>query len=118
MSELNRLTIAEARDALAKGETTAVELTEACLSAIEGSAALNAFVHHTPDRAREMARAADARIKAGEAAPMTGIPVGVKDLFCVRDVPSQSASRIMDGFRPQYESTVTGHLWGRARCRR
>lgn len=112
MSELNRLTIAEARDALAKGETTAVELTEACLSAIEGSAALNAFVHNTPDRAREMAKAADARIKAGEAAPMTGIPVGVKDLFCVRDVPSQSASRILDGFRPQYESTVTGNLWG------
>ena len=111
MSELNRLTIAEARDALAKGETTAVELTEACLSAIDGSGALNAFVHHTPDMARDMARAADQRIKAGDAAPMTGIPVGVKDVFCVKGVPSQAGSRILQGFTPEYESTVTQNLW-------
>lgn len=111
MSDLNKLTIAGARDALAKGETSAVELTEACLSAIDASGALNAFVHNTPEKAREMAKAADARLKAGEAAPMTGIPVGVKDLFCVRDVPSQSASRILEGFLPQYESTVTQNLW-------
>ena len=91
MSDLNKLTIAGARDALARGETTAVELTEACLSAIEGSGALNAFVHNTPEMARDMAKAADARLQAGNAAPMTGIPVGVKDLFCVRGVPSQSA---------------------------
>ncbi|WP_134678964.1 Asp-tRNA(Asn)/Glu-tRNA(Gln) amidotransferase subunit GatA [Paracoccus ravus] len=111
MSDLNKLTIAGARDALAKGETTAVELTEACISAIDASGALNAFVHNTPDMAREMAAAADARIKAGNAAPMTGIPVGVKDLFCVKGVPSQSASRILEGFLPQYESTVTQNLW-------
>ncbi|MTH34838.1 Asp-tRNA(Asn)/Glu-tRNA(Gln) amidotransferase subunit GatA [Paracoccus limosus] len=111
MSDLNKLTIAGARDALAKGETTAVELTEACLSAIDGSGALNAFVHNTPEMARDMAKAADARLQAGNAAPMTGIPVGVKDLFCVRGVPSQSASRILDGFLPQYESTVTQNLW-------
>ncbi len=111
MSDLNKLTIAGARDALARGETTALELTEACIAAIEGAGALNAFVHNTPDKAREMARAADRRIQAGEARPMTGIPVGVKDLFCVEGVPSQAASRILDGFLPQYESTVTGNLW-------
>ncbi|MBD9525929.1 Asp-tRNA(Asn)/Glu-tRNA(Gln) amidotransferase subunit GatA [Paracoccus sp. PAR01] len=111
MSDLNKLTIAGARDALAKGETTAVELTEACISAIEGSGALNAFVHNTPEMARDMAAAADARIKAGDAKAMTGIPVGVKDLFCVKGVPSQSASRILEGFVPQYESTVTQNLW-------
>ncbi|MTH76453.1 Asp-tRNA(Asn)/Glu-tRNA(Gln) amidotransferase subunit GatA [Paracoccus aestuariivivens] len=111
MSDLNKLTIAGARDALAKGEITAVELTETCLGAIDASGALNAFVHNTPEMARDMAKAADARIKAGDAAPMTGIPVGVKDLFCVKGVPSQSASRILEGFLPQYESTVTQNLW-------
>ena len=111
MSDLNKLTIAGARDALAKGETSAVELTEACIAAIDASGALNAFVHGTPDMARDMAAAADQRIKAGNAQPMTGIPVGVKDLFCVKGVPSQSASRILDGFLPQYESTVTQNLW-------
>ena len=111
MSDLNTLTIADARDALRKGETTAVELTEACLAAIERAGALNAFVHKTPDAARAMARAADARIKAGDAAPLTGIPLGIKDVFCVKGVPSQAASRILEGFRPEYESTVTQNLW-------
>ena len=111
MTDLNTLTIADARDALRKGDTTAVELTEACLTAIEGAGALNAFVHHTPDLARDMARAADARIKAGEATALTGIPLGIKDVFCVRGVPSQAASRILEGFRPEYESTVTQNLW-------
>ena len=111
MSDLNSLTISDARDALKKGDTTAVELTEACLSAIEGAGALNAFVHKTPEMAREMAQAADARIKAGEATAMTGIPVGIKDVFCVKGVPSQAASRILEGFRPEYESTVTQNLW-------
>ncbi|MGR3361739.1 MAG: Asp-tRNA(Asn)/Glu-tRNA(Gln) amidotransferase subunit GatA [Paracoccus sp. (in: a-proteobacteria)] len=111
MSDLTTLTIAEARDALARGETSSVELTDACLTVIEGAGALNAFVHRTSDMARDMAEAADRRIRAGEATAMTGIPVGVKDLFCVRGVPSQSASRILEGFRPEYESTVTQNLW-------
>ncbi|GGF57145.1 glutamyl-tRNA(Gln) amidotransferase subunit A [Paracoccus acridae] len=111
MTDLNTLTIAAARDALRKGDTTAVELTEACLSAIDAAGALNAFVHHTPDMARDMAQAADARIKAGNAAALTGIPLGIKDVFCVKGVPSQAASRILEGFRPEYESTVTQNLW-------
>ncbi|WDA11981.1 Asp-tRNA(Asn)/Glu-tRNA(Gln) amidotransferase subunit GatA [Paracoccus marcusii] len=111
MTNANRLTIADARDALRAGELTAVELTDACLGAIDAAGALNAFVHHTPDMARDMARAADQRIKAGDAAPMTGIPVGVKDVFCVKGVPSQAGSRILQGFTPEYESTVTQNLW-------
>ncbi|MGZ3216867.1 Asp-tRNA(Asn)/Glu-tRNA(Gln) amidotransferase subunit GatA [Paracoccus sp. T5] len=111
MSDLNRLTIAAARDALAKGDVTAVELTEACLTAIQGAGALNAFVHRTPDLAHEMAVAADERIRQGRAAPMTGIPVGIKDVFCVKGVPAQAGSRILQGFRPEYESTVTQNLW-------
>ncbi|MCF3973524.1 Asp-tRNA(Asn)/Glu-tRNA(Gln) amidotransferase subunit GatA [Paracoccus salsus] len=111
MSELNRLTIAEARDALASGDLTSVDLTEACLSAIDAAGALNAFVHHTPQMARQMAEAADRRLRTGEAAPMTGIPVGIKDVFCVKGVPAQAASRILEGFTPEYESTVTRNLW-------
>ncbi len=111
MTNANRLTIADARDALARGDMTSVELTEACLGAIDAAGALNAFVHHTPDMARDMARAADARIKAGDATAMTGIPLGIKDVFCVKGVPSQAGSRILQGFTPEYESTVTQNLW-------
>ncbi|MEY3003081.1 MAG: hypothetical protein RLZZ491_257 [Pseudomonadota bacterium] len=110
MTQLNQLTIAAARDALRRGETTAVELTQACLTAIEAADALGAFVHKTPDIAMERARAADARLQAGDAPAMCGIPVGIKDLFCTEGVASQAASRILDGFRPAYESTVSAQL--------
>ncbi|GGH29697.1 aspartyl/glutamyl-tRNA(Asn/Gln) amidotransferase subunit A [Cribrihabitans marinus] len=110
MSKLNTLRLAEARDALRKGEVTSVELTEACLEAIDAADALNAFVHKTPEIALERARAADARIRAGDAPSMCGLPIGIKDLFCTRGVPSQAASRILDGFRPEYESTVSQQL--------
>ena len=111
MSELTKLTLAEARDKLRAREVTSLELTEACLSAIEGAGALNAFVHHTPEIARDQARAADARLAAGDAPSMCGLPIGVKDLFCTKGVPSQAASRILEGFLPEYESTVTSQLF-------
>jgi aspartyl-tRNA(Asn)/glutamyl-tRNA(Gln) amidotransferase subunit A len=110
MSDLTKLTIAGARDALRKGEVTSVELTEACLSAIDAADALNAFVHKTPEIARERAAAADARIKAGDAPAMCGIPIGMKDLFCTKGVASQAASGILEGFLPEYESTVSQNL--------
>ena len=110
MSDLSKLTIAAARDAMRKGELTSVELTDACLSEIEDASALNAFVHNTPEIAREQAKAADARRGAG-APDMNGVPVGIKDLFCTKGVPSQAASGILEGFRPEYESTVSGKLF-------
>ena len=110
MTELNKLTIADARDALRKGDVTSAEITEACLTEIEGAGALGAFVHNTPDLAREQAKAADARIQAGDAPDMCGIPLGIKDLFCTKGVPSQAASKILDGFKPEYESTVSQNL--------
>ena len=110
MSDLTKLTIAQARDALRRGETTSVALTEACLGAIDAADALGAFVHKTPEIALERAAAADQRIKAGDAPDMCGIPVGIKDLFCTEGVASQAASKILEGFRPQYESTVSGQL--------
>ncbi len=111
MTELNTLKISEARDALRKGDVTSVELTQACLTAIEGADALGAFVHKTPEIAMEQAQAADARIKAGDAPDMCGIPMGIKDLFCTKGVPSQAASGILNGFKPEYESTITSQLF-------
>ena len=110
MSDLNKLGLAQARDALRAGETTSTELTEACLKAIDGAGALNAFVHHTPDLALERAKAADVRLAQGDAPAMCGLPVGIKDLFCTEGVPSQAGSRILEGFLPEYESTVSKNL--------
>ncbi|MDK3073666.1 Asp-tRNA(Asn)/Glu-tRNA(Gln) amidotransferase subunit GatA [Sedimentitalea sp. JM2-8] len=110
MSDLNKLGLAAARDALRAGETTSVELTEACLAAIDAADGLNAFVHKTPEIALERAAAADARIRAGDAPGMCGLPIGIKDLFCTKGVPSQAGSRILEGFLPEYESTVSQQL--------
>jgi aspartyl-tRNA(Asn)/glutamyl-tRNA(Gln) amidotransferase subunit A len=104
-------TIAAARDALRAREVSAVELADAFLGEIDASGALNAFVAVTPERARAQAEAADARLKAGDAPSLCGIPLGIKDLFAVEGVQTQAASRILDGFRPPYESTVTRKLW-------
>ena len=108
----NTLTIAAARDALRKGDLSAVDLTMACMTAMDAADDLNAFVHKTPEIALAQARAADARLKAGEAPAMCGIPLGIKDLFCTKGVPSQAASNILKGFKPEYESTVTTKLFG------
>ena len=108
----NELTIAAARDALRRGELSAVDLTMSCMVAMDAGDDLNAFVHKTPDIALDQARAADARIAAGDAPAMCGIPLGIKDLFCTKGVPSQAASNILAGFKPEYESTVTAKLFG------
>jgi aspartyl-tRNA(Asn)/glutamyl-tRNA(Gln) amidotransferase subunit A len=113
----NTWTIAAARDALRKGEITAVDLTMSCLTAIDAGDALNAFVHKTPEIALEQARAADVRLadsrkSGGDAPSLCGIPLGIKDLFCTKGVPSQAASNILKGFKPEYESTVTTKLFG------
>ncbi len=108
----NELTIAAARDALRKGGISAADLTMACLTAIDAGDTLGAFVHKTPEIALDQARAADARLAAGDAPALCGIPLGIKDLFCTKGVPSQAASNILEGFRPEYESTVTANLFG------
>src|SRR5210317_254764 len=111
MSDLNKLTIAEARDHLRAKEITAQELTQSCLSAIDGADALGAFVHKTHDLAMTQAQAADARLAAGDAPDMCGIPLGIKDLFFTKGVDSQAASLILQGFKPEYQSTVSKNLF-------
>jgi len=111
MADLNKLTIAAARSGLRKGEFTAVELTEACISAAVAAAPLNAWTVLTTDAARERAKLADATLAKGDAPGMTGIPLGIKDLFATKGVQTQAASNILKGFKPPYESTVTQNLW-------
>src|ERR1700752_369760 len=111
MTVLTSLTLAEARDRLAKKDIPALELTDAHIGAIEAARALNAFVKETPDHARAMARASDARLAKGEGGPLEGIPLGIKDLFCTKGVRTTAGSRILDNFTPTYESTVSANLW-------
>ena len=111
MAGLTDLTLAEGRDALAGGDFSAVELTEAHISAIEENRELNAFITETPERALADAKASDVRRSKGEArGALDGIPLAIKDLFCTEDVTTTAASHILEGFVPPYESTVTAKL--------
>ena len=105
------LTLAELRDALKKKEVTSLEATDAYLDRIEKAKALNAFITVTPEKARDMAKASDAQLAKGEGGALEGVPLGIKDLFCTKDVLTTACSHILDGFIPPYESTVTANLW-------
>jgi aspartyl-tRNA(Asn)/glutamyl-tRNA(Gln) amidotransferase subunit A len=108
---LLELTIAQAAQALAAREISAVELTAAHNAAIAAlNPVLNAYITETPELALTQARAADQRIAAGQAATLTGIPLAIKDLFCTAGVRTTAASRILEPFVPPYESTVTTQL--------
>lgn len=111
MTELTKLNLAEARDKLVAKEITAQELTQAYVSAIEAARPLNAYVLETADKAIEMAKASDARLQKGEGGALEGVPLGIKDLFCTKDVRTTACSHILDGYVPAYESTVTANLW-------
>jgi aspartyl-tRNA(Asn)/glutamyl-tRNA(Gln) amidotransferase subunit A len=111
MSELTGLTLTDARDHLRKKQFSALELTEAHLSAVSEARALNAFVLETPEQARAMAKASDARLQAGDPGPLEGIPLGIKDMFATSGVRTTACSRILENFVPTYESTVGANLW-------
>src|SRR5690349_4346772 len=111
MRSLTSLTIAQARDGLKSREFSALELADAYLAEMERARVLNAYIIETADKARVMAKASDERLAKGEAGPLEGIPLGIKDLFATKGVHTQAASHILDGFKPTYESTVTSNLW-------
>jgi aspartyl-tRNA(Asn)/glutamyl-tRNA(Gln) amidotransferase subunit A len=111
MSALTDLTLRGALDGLAAGDFSSEELTRAHIQAVEAARPLNAFILETPEKALDMARASDARRKAGEAGALDGAPLGIKDLFCTNGVTTTAGSRILGGFTPTYESTVTSQLW-------
>ncbi|MEE7447506.1 Asp-tRNA(Asn)/Glu-tRNA(Gln) amidotransferase GatCAB subunit A [Methylobacterium radiotolerans] len=107
----NELTLAEARDALKAKRISARELTQAHLDAMAKARVLNAYIRETPDRALEMAEASDQKIASGDARPLEGIPLGIKDLFCTHGVTTTAGSKILETFEPHYESAVSANLW-------
>jgi aspartyl-tRNA(Asn)/glutamyl-tRNA(Gln) amidotransferase subunit A len=111
MTELTRLTLAEARDGLKAKTFSAVELTQAHVDRVAAARTLNAYVLETPEHALAAASRSDAKLQAGDAGPLEGIPLGIKDLFCTEGVRTTACSRILESFVPPYESTVTSQLW-------
>ncbi|WP_448659876.1 Asp-tRNA(Asn)/Glu-tRNA(Gln) amidotransferase subunit GatA [Sphingomonas sp. CJ99] len=112
MTDLTDLTVAGIRDGVRAGDFTAREVAEAFVARVAAAKGLNAFLVETPDHALAAADAADAARAAGEALkPLAGVPIGMKDLFCTKGVEARAASHILEGFKPPYESTVSGKLW-------
>ncbi|MCZ8044520.1 MAG: Asp-tRNA(Asn)/Glu-tRNA(Gln) amidotransferase subunit GatA [Beijerinckiaceae bacterium] len=111
MTDLTRLTLTEARDGLKAKSFSATELTQAHIAAVEKARALNAYVLETPEHALKQAAESDAKIFAGVAGPLEGLPLGIKDLFATEGVRTTACSKILGNFVPPYESTVSGQLW-------
>jgi len=112
MSEITDLGIAGIRDGFRGGEFSAREVADAFNAAVAGGKALNAFIVETPEHALAAADAADKAKAAGELRPLSGVPLGIKDLFCTEGYQTTAASHILGGFVPTYESTVTAKLFG------
>jgi aspartyl-tRNA(Asn)/glutamyl-tRNA(Gln) amidotransferase subunit A len=111
MTNLTDLTVAEIRDGFRAGQFSAREVASAFNANVAAAKVLNAFIVETPDRALAAADAADAARAAGDLKPLSGVPLGMKDLFCTEGVQTTAASHMLEGFTPTYESTVSGKLW-------
>ena len=111
MSDLLKMTATEARNSLLKKEISSVELLNAYQNAMEKTEALNNYVTPSLDTAKQMAVNADKAYAQGNAGPLAGLPIGVKDLFCTKDIETTACSAILKGFLPSYESTVTSNIW-------
>ena len=109
--KLTDLTIHGMRELLDRGETTARELTDAFLNRIEAvDSRINSYIRVTAEQAREAAERADQRIQAGKAAPLTGIPLALKDIFITEGIETTCASKILSGFVPPYNGTAVAKL--------
>ena len=111
MTDLTDLGVAALRDGVRDGAFSAREAAGAYVAAVEKARALNAYVVETPEHALAAADAADAARASGALQPLSGVPLGIKDLFCTEGVQSTAGSRILEGFRPTYESTVSAKLF-------
>ena len=111
-AELTELGVAAIRDGVIAGDFTAREVAEAFNANVAAASELNAFIVATPEKALEAADAVDADRAAGkELGSMAGVPIGMKDLFATHGVQTTAASHILEGFVPEYESTVSQNLW-------
>jgi aspartyl-tRNA(Asn)/glutamyl-tRNA(Gln) amidotransferase subunit A len=111
MTDLTHLGIAAIRDGVRDGAFSAREVATAFNEAVEKGRALNAFTVETPDHALAAADAADSARASGDLKPLSGVPLGIKDLFATRGVATTAGSRILEGFEPRYESTVSSNLF-------
>ena len=111
MAQLTDLGIVEIRDGVRDGDFSARDVATAFVDAVACAKSLNAFLVETPDHALAAADAADAARVAGELKPMSGVPIGMKDLFCTKGVAATAGSHVLEGFVPPYESTVSAKLW-------
>ncbi len=111
MTGLTDLGVAALRDGVKAGDFSAREAAEAWIAAVEAGRPLNAYVVETPEHALAAADAADAARAAGDLKPLSGVPLGIKDLFCTAGVQTTAGSRILEGYKPVYESTVSGNLF-------
>ena len=111
MTNLTDLSLADAVKGLEKKEFSAVEITKAHLKQMEDFRHLNAYIVETPDVALKQAEESDKRRASGTAGYLEGAPIGIRDLFCTTSVQTTAASKILEGFKPQYESTVTSKLF-------
>jgi aspartyl-tRNA(Asn)/glutamyl-tRNA(Gln) amidotransferase subunit A len=111
MANLTDITLKQALDGLAAKQFSSLELTQTYLAAIARAVPLNAVILSTPDKALAMANASDARRAQGDIGLLEGIPLGIKDLFCVEGIETTACSPILKSFVPPYESTVTARLW-------
>ncbi len=113
MTDLTKLSLTATRDGLKAKDFTSVEVTDAYLGAIEAAnPKLNAYITIETNQARDMAKASDAKLIAGNGGMLEGAPLGIKDLFATIGTHTQAGSHILDGFLPEYESTITTNLWG------
>jgi aspartyl-tRNA(Asn)/glutamyl-tRNA(Gln) amidotransferase subunit A len=110
VSELTTLTIAQLRDGFRSGEFTAREIADQYNAAVSSARALNAYTVETPEDAIAAADAADKARGSDDLGSLAGVPLGIKDLFATRGVDTTSGSKILGGFKPPYESTVTANL--------
>ncbi len=111
VTDLTNLTVAQIRDGHRAGDFTAVDVASAFNAAVAGADVLNAFIVKTPEHALAAAAQADADRAAGTLKPLSAVPIGMKDLFATKGVQTTAASHILEGFTPQYESTVSAKLW-------
>ena len=112
MTDLTDLGVAALRDGFRKGDFSAREVADAFNAAVVAGRALNAFLVETPEHAAAAAEEADRGRASGELRPLSGVPLGIKDLFCTAGYQTTAASHALEGFVPTYESTVTAKLFG------
>jgi aspartyl-tRNA(Asn)/glutamyl-tRNA(Gln) amidotransferase subunit A len=111
VTSLTDLGVAQIRDGVREGTFSAREVAEAFIRNVEAARGLNAFTVETPELALAAADAADAARASGDLKPLSGVPLGIKDLFATKGVQTTAGSRILEGFEPVYESTVSGNLF-------